>query len=68
MTKYRVYVDGTVVHEDDFHMYDEGGELAQQSHGDYSLHTVPDGDEDAEYWDIPKVLLDYITKHRYLPA
>jgi len=68
MPKYRIYADETVVHEDDFHMHDEGGECAQPYCDDYSIHSVPEGDEDAEYWGIPKVLLDHIIENRDLRA
>jgi hypothetical protein len=52
MPKYRVYADGDVVHEDEFEERDN----SQPYYDDYSEHTVPEGDEDAEYWDVPAAL------------
>jgi hypothetical protein len=60
MPKYRIYADNTVIHEDDFNERDN----AQPYHDDYSVHDVPGGDEDAEYWGVPKVLQDHIIHHR----
>ena len=60
MTAYRVYANGTVVHEDDFDEWDN----AQPYYDDYAVYTVPDDDEDAEYWDIPSVLLEHIVTYR----
>jgi hypothetical protein len=60
MPKYRIYADGTVVHEDDFSEYDN----AQPYCDDYSEHTVPEGDDDAEYWDVPEVLKAHIISNR----
>ena len=61
MPKYRIYADNTVVHEDDFSEYDN----AQPYYDDYSEYTVPEGDEDAEYWlGIPEVLRRHIIEAR----
>lgn len=60
MTTYHVYANGDIVHEDDF------GEKADEMpyYDDYAVYNVPDDPADAEYWDIPPELLDYILSHR----
>ena len=58
---YRIYADGTVVHEDDFEEWDN----AQPYYDDYSVHTVPDETDDVDYWDIPEELRKYIKEFNH---
>lgn len=60
MTKYRVYADNAVVHEDDFSEYDS----SIPYYDDYSEHAVAENDEDEECWDIPEVLKAHIASNR----
>ena len=64
MPRYRLYADAKVVHEDDFEEYD----LANFG-DDYSIHTVPEGDEDIYYWEegVPKAIIDHIKEKAAAP-
>ncbi len=59
--QFRLYADGTVVHEDNFEEYDNS-----DFGDDYSIHTVPDGTEDIHLWggSVAQPIIDHIKEEQ----
>jgi hypothetical protein len=53
----RLYPDGEVVHEDDFHLHDEPNQL----YDDYGTYFIPN--EGSLPDGLPKEILEYLSDH-----